>query len=105
VEIDGVCLKRGEQVMAMLVAANLDPDANAHSDELDLARHPNRHLSFGTGIHFCLGHQLARLEAVCALQALFTRWPNLQLAVAASDLRWRRRPGLRSLERLPVVAS
>jgi cytochrome P450 len=71
----------------------------------DPARHPNRHLSFGTGIHFCLGHQLARLEAVCALQALFTRWPNLQLAVAASDLRWRRRPGLRSLERLPVVAS
>ena len=105
VEIDGVSLKRGEQVMAMLVAANLDPDANEHSDKLDLARHPNRHLSFGTGIHFCLGHQLARLEAICALQALFTRWPNLQLAVAASEVRWRRRPGLRSLERLPVVAS
>jgi cytochrome P450 len=104
VKVEGVALKRGEQVMAMLVAANLDPDANEHSGELDLSRHPNRHLSFGTGIHFCLGHQLARLEAICALQALFTRWPKLGLAVAASEVRWRRRPGLRSLARLPVVA-
>jgi cytochrome P450 PksS len=97
-------LKRGEQVMAMLVAANLDPLANEHPERLDMERHPNRHLSFGTDIHFCLGHQLARLEAACALQALFTRWPNLQLAVAPSKLRWRKRPGLRSLQRLPVFA-
>jgi cytochrome P450 len=104
VEIEGVSLKRGEQVMAMLVAANLDPVANEHPEQLDLQRHPNRHLSFGTGIHFCLGHQLARLEAACALQALFNRWPNLQLGIAPSGIRWRRRPGLRSLRRLPVVA-
>jgi len=104
VEIEGVSLKRGEQVMAMLVAANLDPDANEHSDAFDLARHPNRHLSFGTGIHFCLGNQLARLEAICALQARFTRWPSLKLAVAPDEVHWRKRPGLRSLVRLPVVA-
>jgi cytochrome P450 PksS len=104
VEIEGVFLKCGEQVMAMLVAANLDPLANEHPDQLDLQRHPNRHLSFGTGIHFCLGHQLARLEAACALQALFTRWPNLQLGIAPSEVRWRKRPGLRSLQRLAVVA-
>jgi cytochrome P450 len=103
VDLAGVALKRGDQVMAMLVAANLDPLANAHSEVLDLPRHPNRHLSFGTGIHFCLGHQLARLEAICALQALFTCWPKLQLATAPSEVRWRRRPGLRSLQRLPVV--
>jgi cytochrome P450 len=103
VEVEGVSLKRGEQVMAMLVAANLDPDANEHSDEFNLARHPNRHLSFGTGIHFCLGHQLARLEAICALKALFTRWPSLKLAVAPSKIRWRKRPGLRSLQQLPVL--
>ena len=42
---------------------------------------PDRHISFGTGIHFCLGYQLARIEAACALQALFTRWPGLALAV------------------------
>ena len=102
--IEGVSLKKGDRVMAMIVAANLDPAANEHSDTLDLARRPNRHLSFGTGIHFCLGHQLARIEAGCGLQALFVRWPRLQLAVKPSEVRWRRRPGLRSLDKLPVTA-
>ena len=104
VDLDGVSLKKGERVMAMIVAANLDSEANECPDRLDLARRPNRHLSFGTGIHFCLGHQLARIEAICALQALFTRWPTLQLAVTPSQIRWRRRPGIRSIERLPVSA-
>src|SRR5262249_33540943 len=83
-ELEGVQLRKGDQVMAMIVAANFDPDANAHPEQLDLERRPNRHMSFGTGIHFCLGHQLARIEAACALQALFTRWPNLKLAVEPS---------------------
>jgi cytochrome P450 len=103
-ELEGVSVKKGDRVMAMVVAANLDPAANDHSDRLDLARRPNRHLAFGTGIHFCLGHQLARIEAGCGLQALFTRWPRLQLAVKPADVRWRRRPGLRSIDRLPVTA-
>ena len=103
-ELDGVGLKKGDRIMAMIVAANLDPAANDNPDRLDLERKPNRHLSFGTGIHFCLGHQLARIEAACALQALFTRWPKLQLAVAPDEIRWLRRPGLRSIEKLPVVA-
>jgi cytochrome P450 len=104
VELDGIRLNKGDRVMAMIVAANLDAAANEHPEQLDLARRPNRHMSFGTGIHFCLGHQLARIEAICALEALFTRWPNLQLAVEPSQIRWRRRPGLRSIEKLPVVA-
>jgi cytochrome P450 PksS len=87
----------------MIVAANTDAAANECPEQLDLARRPNRHLSFGTGIHFCLGHQLARIEAICALQALFTRWPKLQLAVKPSQIQWRRRPGLRSIEKLPVA--
>jgi len=103
-ELDGVGLKKGDRIMAMIVAANLDPAANDNPDRLDLERKPNRHLSFGTGIHFCLGHQLARIEAACALQALFTRWPNLRLAVAPDEIHWLRRPGLRSIEKLPVVA-
>jgi cytochrome P450 len=102
VELDGIRLKKGDRIMAMIAAANLDPEANARPQELDLERRPNRHLSFGTGIHFCLGHQLARIEGLCALQALFTRWPRLALAVDPSDIRWRRRPGLRSIERLPI---
>src|SRR5215207_4601612 len=90
--------------MAMLAAANMDPEANPHSETLDLARKPNRHLSFGTGIHFCLGHQLARIEGRCALEALFKRWPQLELAVPRESIRWRQRPGLRAIQVLPVAA-
>ena len=90
--------------MVMLAAANMDPRANAQPEKLDLQRKPNRHVAFGTGIHFCLGHQLARLEGKCALRALFWRWPKLTLAVEESEIRWRKRPGLRAIEKLPVVA-
>jgi cytochrome P450 PksS len=104
VDLDGVKLKRGDRIMAMIVAANLDTGANACPERLDLERRPNRHLAFGTGLHFCLGHQLARIEAICALQALFTRWPKLKLAVEPSQVHWRRRPGIRMIAELPVVA-
>jgi cytochrome P450 PksS len=102
VEIGGVRLKRGDRVMAMIAAANLDPAAHDDAGRLDLERRPNRHMSFGTGIHFCLGHQLARIEGMAALEALFTRWPKLALAVDASQINWRRRPGIRSIAALPV---
>ena len=74
---------------------------------------PNGSISKGdpTGISpsgrastFCLGHQLARIEAKCALQALFKRWPKLELAVSDSQIRWRERPGLRAIASLPVRA-
>ena len=99
----GVQLKRGDRIMAMITAANYDPAANEQPEVLDLTRHPNRHLAFGTGIHFCLGHQLARIEARCALKALFTRWPKLALACDPSEIRWVRQPGVRAIRRLPVV--
>lgn len=104
VELGGIKLKKNDRIMAMIVAANLDPEAHPHADRLDLERRPNRHISFGTGIHFCLGHQLARIEAICALQALFARWPRLQLAVEPSEIHWRRRPGIRMIAKLPVAA-
>jgi cytochrome P450 len=104
VELCGVRLKKGERIMPMLAAANLDPQANVQPEKLDLERKPNRHIAFGTGIHFCLGHQLARIEGACALKALFRRWPKLELAVDESQIRWRKRPGLRAIEHLPVAA-
>lgn len=104
VEVEGVRLKKGDRIMVMLAAANMDPAVHDHPDRLDLARKPNRHISFGTGIHFCLGHQLARIEASCALEALFRRWPNLRLAVEPSQIRWRGRPGIRAIAKLPVTA-
>jgi cytochrome P450 len=102
-ELCGVRIRHGDKIVAMLAAANMDPAANEHPDRLDLERRPNRHIAFGTGIHFCLGHQLARLEGRCALQALFARWPRLTLAVAPLQIRWRRQPGIRAIETLPVT--
>jgi cytochrome P450 len=103
IELGGIRLKRGEKIMPMLAAANLDPQANPDPEKLDLSRKPNRHLAFGTGIHFCLGHQLARLEGKCALKALFRRWPKLALAVDEKKIKWRQRPGLKAVEHLPVT--
>lgn len=103
IKLDGVWLKKGDRIMAMLAAANFDPEVNPHPEKLDLARRADRHLSFGTGIHFCLGHQLARIEGKCALEALFKRWPRLELAVPPDSIRWRQQPGLRGIERLPVL--
>jgi cytochrome P450 PksS len=105
IELGGVQLRKGDKIMPMLAAANFDPQANPHPERLDLARKPNRHLAFGTGIHFCLGHQLARLEGICALKALFQRWPKLALAVDESQIKWRRRPGLKAIEHLLVAVA
>jgi cytochrome P450 len=104
VELGGVRLPKGEQVMVMLAAANMDPQANPRPERLDLQRKPNRHIAFGTGIHFCLGHQLARIEGRCAVKSLLRRWPDLTLAVDGSEITWRKRPGIRAIERLPVMA-
>jgi len=105
VTLDGVRLKKGDKIMVMIAAANADPKANEAAETLDLERHPNRHIAFGTGIHFCLGYQLARLEGKCALEALFKRWPKLALAIPSEQIRWRPRPGLRAIETLLVVAA
>jgi cytochrome P450 PksS len=103
-ELCGVSLKQGDMVMPLLAAANCDPDENSNPGQLDLGRRPNRHMAFGAGIHFCLGHQLARIEGRCALRALFGRWPKLKLAVDASQIQWRPQPNLRAIEKLPVVS-
>ena len=105
VDLGGVRLRRGDKIMVMLAAANMDPQANPQPEQLDLQRKPNRHVAFGTGIHFCLGHQLARIEGRCALKSLFQRWPKLTLAVDQSEVMWRKRPGIRAIDRLPVAAS
>lgn len=101
-DFHGAALKRGDYVMGVLAAANRDPAAFADADALDLTRHPNRHLSFGAGMHFCLGAQLARAEAEIVLEKLFTRWPELSLAVDEEVLAWGKHPGLRAVTELPV---
>jgi cytochrome P450 PksS len=105
IELGGVRLRKGDKIMIMLAAANMDPQANPDPERLDLQRKPNRHIAFGTGIHFCLGHQLARIEGRCALKSLFRRWPGLTLAVDQSEVTWRKRPGLKAIDRLPVASN
>lgn len=103
IEIDGVTIRKGEMTMPSLVAANSDPTVFDDPDRMILDRKPNNHIAFGTGVHFCLGHQLARLEARIAVKTLFSRFPAMRLDCDAEALKWRSRIGLRALTELPVT--
>jgi unspecific monooxygenase len=80
VEIFGHPFRRGETVGCLLAAANRDPVRFPDPGRFDPARAPAPHLSFGAGIHFCVGAPLARLELAVALPILFERLPGLALA-------------------------
>ena len=72
-------VEEGQKVAALLGAANRDPSVFDDADLFDPARHPNPHLAFGAGVHFCLGAPLARMELTESLAALFATHPDLQL--------------------------
>jgi cytochrome P450 len=78
-DYDGLKLKKGETVGLLLGAANRDPARFTEPDRFDPRRTPNPHVSFGAGIHFCVGAPLARLELNVALPILFARLPGLRL--------------------------
>ena len=101
-EFHGQSIRRGQMLFACLASANSDPSAFEDSERLDIRRHPNRHVAFGTGIHVCLGATLARVETAIALERLFTRFPRLEIAVPHSQLRYSTRIGTRALLALPV---
>jgi cytochrome P450 len=103
VTIAGVTIPRGEMVFAVIASANRDDRQFANPDSLDVAREPNKHLSFGLGPHFCLGAPLARLEGQLAIDTLLRRAPDLRLTIAPDQLRWRRGLLLRGLESLPLT--
>jgi cytochrome P450 len=99
IEIGGKLIRAGDWVFAFLAAANRDPAVFAMPDRLDIGRPNIRPLSFGGGLHVCIGAQLARLEAEIAISTLLRRLPPLKM----DDLdkpKWRRVPGFRSLEEL-----
>jgi len=77
-EVAGVTLRRGDKIAALLGSANLDPEVFAAPDRMDVTRAPNRHLSFGAGIHLCLVAPLARLEMQISLPVLLERFPGLR---------------------------
>jgi cytochrome P450 PksS len=99
-----VRVSRGDFVAGVIGSANHDAAQFDDPERLDIAREPNRHLSFGQGPHFCLGATLARLEAEVALTTLFRRCPDLRLAQPAEALRWRKLLPLRGLQELPVTS-
>jgi len=105
VTIAGVTIPSGSLVFAVLSSANRDETQFADPDELDITRTPNRHLSFGLGIHFCLGAPLARAEGQIAINTLLRRTNNLQLAVPVGDLKWRGGQLFRGVKSLPLSQS
>ncbi|WP_331744575.1 cytochrome P450 [Kitasatospora sp. NBC_01300] len=102
VEIGGRTLREGELVYLFLSAANRDEERFEDPDRLDLARTRNRHLTFGTGPHFCLGGPLAKLQTELAVGTLVRRLPRLGLADGAV-LDWRPSPLQRHLCALPLT--
>lgn len=75
--------------LGVIGSANRDAAVFEDADALDLTREPKKHLSFGQGVHFCVGASLARLEAQIAINTLLRRLPDLRLAVPIDSLRWR----------------
>lgn len=100
-EIAGHRVEEGQGVMTLLGAANRDPSVISDPDVFDVGRSDIPLLSFGSGIHYCLGASLARLEGQIVLSQLLDRFDRWELAEA--DPPWRNRLTLRGLERLPVV--
>jgi cytochrome P450 len=87
----------------LLGAANRDPGHHDAPDVLDVTRVGSQHLTFGHGIHFCLGAPLARVETPIALRHVIERLPELRLAVPAGELQRVQTVGFRGLASLPVA--
>jgi cytochrome P450 len=105
VEVGGELVRAGESVALSLSAANRDPERFDHPDVLDIARPAagHGHLSFGHGIHQCLGQQLARIEMRIAYTALFQRFPTLRVAIPDEDVRMRTNMAIYGVHSLPVA--
>jgi pimeloyl-[acyl-carrier protein] synthase len=101
VDLAGHRVGKGTMVVTALGAANRDPAQFAEPDRLDVTRRDVRHISFGYGIHFCLGAPLARVEGQIALGTLLRRAPRIALAEPAPE--WRESSVLRGLKRLRVT--
>jgi len=102
VQLGGVVIPAGEQVMPLYSTANRDPSAFTDPDRFDVTRDAASHLAFGAGVHHCLGAQLARVELQEAFRGLIGRLPGLRLAVPASDLEFKPGMAIHSLRELPV---
>ncbi len=101
-EMRGKRLKPGDRVFVMLNAANRDPEAYEQPDRLHLARGGPAHLTFGFGMHICLGFPLARMEGQVALPAVLRHWREIALAVPEARLEWLNSMVFRGMRALPL---
>jgi cytochrome P450 len=101
VALDEHTIEKGSMVIVSIGAANHDPEVFENPTALDVTRHPNPHLAFGFGAHFCMGAPLARLEAQITFETLLRRFPRISLVDDAPD--YRENPILRGLKQLELA--
>ncbi len=101
VELGGKPVRKRQAVVALMGAANRDPEHFPDPDRLDIRRRDNRHVAFGWAAHYCFGAPLARIEGQIAFSTVLSRVPDL--ALEPGPLVWRRNMAFRGLEALPVA--
>ncbi len=101
VELGGKCIHKRQAVIAVMGAANRDPERFPNPDQLDICRQDNRHVAFAWASHFCFGAPLARLEGQIVFETVVRRMPGLNLE--PGPITWRENLGLRGLTTLPVT--
>src|SRR5262249_59269229 len=99
--VGGKLIGKRQAVIAVMGAANHDPERFPDPDRLDLGRQDNRHVAFAWASHFCFGAPLARIEGQVAFEAMLRRMPNLHLT--PEPIKWRDNLGLRGLTALPIT--
>jgi cytochrome P450 len=102
IEIGGVTIRAGEGIIGAGESANRDATVFESPDKLDMHRSANHHLAFGFGVHQCLGQPLARLELQVAYPAMLRRFPDLHVAVALEEIRFRDKMAIYGVQALPV---
>jgi cytochrome P450 len=102
VEVGGVTIPAGETVLPLFASGNRDPSAFSDPDRFDVSRPLANHLTFGAGVHHCLGAQLARLELQEAFRGLLARVPEIRLAIPAAELEFKPGMAVDSLRELPI---
>jgi cytochrome P450 len=101
VELGGKLIRKRQAVIAVMGAANRDPERFVDPDRLDIRREDNRHVAFAWAGHYCFGAPLARIEGQIAFETVVRRMPNLRLK--PGPLTWRTNMGLRGLTVLEVT--
>ena len=101
IEMGGKTIRKRQAVLAVMGAANRDPERFPDPDRHDIARHDNRHLAFAWAAHFCFGAPLARLEGEIAFETILRRLPNM--ALVSPSATWRSNLSFRGLTTLPLT--